>query len=90
MHVVAYVDRLLSLLDAQTFARRIRVADPRDQYTDGIALLDELAGGDFSAVPRLRQDLILSHTQVASFASLLFDHIVEAICAPPEDLYETG
>jgi hypothetical protein len=85
-HVVAYVDRLLSLFDAQTSARRVRVADLRDQYTNGIALLDQLAGGDFTAAPRLQQDLIVSHAQVAPFVSLLFDHIVDAIYAPPEDI----
>jgi hypothetical protein len=79
--VVTHVDRLLSLFDAQTFTRRMRVADLRDQYTNGILLLDRLAGGDFTAVPRLRQDLILTHTQVAPFACLLFDHIVEAMYA---------
>ena len=84
--VVTYVDGLLSLFDAQTVARRVRVADLRDQYTNGIALLDQLAGGDFTAVPRLRQDLIVSHAQVAPFVSLLFDHIVAAIYAPPEDI----
>ena len=41
--VVAYVDRLLSIFDAQPFALRVRAADLRDQYSDGIALLDELA-----------------------------------------------
>ena len=86
VHAVAYIDRLLSLFDAQTSARRVRVADLRDQYTNGIALLDQLADGDFTAVPRLCQGLILSHTQVAPFASLLFDHIVEAIYVPPGDL----
>lgn len=84
--VVAYVDGLLSRLDPQTVARRVRVADLRDQYTDGIALLDQLAGGDFTAAPRLQQDLIVSHAQVAPFVSVLFDHIVEAIYAPPEDI----
>lgn len=84
--VVTYVDGLLSRFDAQTAARRVRVADLRDQYTNGIALLDQLAGGDFTAVPRLRQDLIVSHAQVAPFVSLLFDHIVEAIYVPPEDI----
>ena len=84
--VVTYVDGLLSRFDAQAVARRVRVADLRDQYTNGIALLDQLAGGDFTAVPRLRQDLIVSHAQVAHFVSLLFDHIVEAIYAPPEDI----
>lgn len=88
--LVAYVDGLLSRFDAQTSARRVRVADLRDQYTDGIALLDQLAGGDFTAVPRLRQDLVVSHTQAAPFVSVLFDHIVEAIYAPPEDIRHTA
>jgi hypothetical protein len=82
--VVTYMDRLLSLFDAQTFAGRMRVADLRDQYTNGIALLDQLAGGDFTAVPRLCQDLIVSHSRVAPFASLLFGHIIEAIYAAPD------
>jgi hypothetical protein len=81
--VVAYVDRLLSHLDAQPFALRVRAADLRDQYTDGIALLDELADGDFTALARLRQNLVLSHTRVMPLVGLLFDHIVEAIDAPP-------
>jgi hypothetical protein len=84
VRLVTYVDRLLSLFDAQAFARRIRVADLRDQYTKGIALLDRLAGGDFTAVPQLQQHLVMSHSQVAPFASLLFDHIVEAMDAATE------
>jgi hypothetical protein len=81
--VVAYVDRLLSIFDAQPFALRMRAADLRDQYSDGIALLDELADGDFTALARLRQNLVLSHTQVMPLVGLLFDHIVEAIAASP-------
>jgi hypothetical protein len=86
LHVVAYLDRLLSLYDAQTSARRMRIADLRDLYSNGLALLDELAGGDFTAVPRLQQGLIVSHTQVVPFTSLLFGHIVEAAYAPPQSL----
>ena len=86
VHVFAFIDRLLSQFDAQTSARRVRVADLRDQYANGIALLDQLAGGDFSAVPRLSQHLVVSHARVAPFASVLFGHIVEAIYVPPEDL----
>jgi hypothetical protein len=82
--VVSYVDGLLSRFDTQTIARRVRVADLRDQYGKGIALLDELAGGDFTAVPLVQQGLIVSHAQVTPFASVLFDHVVEAIYAPPE------
>ena len=58
--VVAYVDRLLSVFDGRPFALRLRAADLRDQYSDGIALLDELAEGDFTALDRLRQKLVLS------------------------------
>jgi hypothetical protein len=81
--VVAYVDRLLSLFEAQAPALRLRVADFRDQYSNGTALLDELADGDFAAVPRLRQRLVLCHARVMPFVSLLFDHIVEGMYAPP-------
>lgn len=84
--VVAYVDQLLARFDGQTSARRVRVADLRDQCGKGIALLDELAGGDFTAVPLLQQGLIVSHAQVVPFARVLFDHIVDAIYAPPEML----
>ena len=83
---VDYIDRLLSQFDAHTCARRVRAADLRDQYSTGVTLLDQLAGGDFTAVPRLRQGLILSHTKVVPFASVLFDHIVDAIYAPPDML----
>lgn len=84
--VVGYVDGLLSRFGAQNPARRVRVADLCDQYTNGIALLDELAGGDFTAVPRLQQGLIVSHDHAAPFVALLIDHIVAAIYAPPEDI----
>ncbi len=88
-HVVTYVDRLLSVFDVaptelhKVGSLRHRVAHLRDRYTHGIAMLDELAGGDYAAVPLLRQNLILSRSQVAPFASLLFDHSVEATCVPP-------
>jgi hypothetical protein len=84
-HVTIYMDRLLSVFHVALGGRhaggslRRRVADLRDQYIDGIALLDQQAGGDFTAVPRLRQDLILSQSQLASFTGLLFDHILEAM-----------
>ncbi len=90
--VVSHLDQLLSRLNAQTPARRVRVADLRDQYTDGIALLDQLAGGDFTAVPRLQQDLIMSHTQAGSLVSLLLAHIVETLYAPSvaDRYHDTG
>ncbi len=69
--VVSYPIRLLWLC----------VADFRDEYLTGIALLDRQAGGDFTTVAPLRQDLILSQRQLASFTGLLFGHIIEAIYA---------
>jgi hypothetical protein len=85
VQVTAFVDCLLSVfrvppggLQAAGSLRQ-RVAELRNQYCSGIALLDELAGGDFTAVPPLRQQLILAQGQLATFASLLFGHIVEAM-----------
>jgi hypothetical protein len=80
--VVTFVDRLLSQFDVPP--GDLRVADLRDHYTTGIAMLDEQADGDFTAVSLLRQDLILSQIQLAPFVSLLFDHIIKALYAAPE------
>lgn len=79
-HVVSYVDRLLWLW----------VANLRDEYITGIAMLDRQAGGDFTSVPPLRQDFILSQRQLASFASLLFGHIIDAIYAVPRHVSHCG
>lgn len=72
--VVTYVDRLLLRC----------VANLRDKYINGIALLDRQAGGDFTSLPPLRQDFILSHRRLASFTSLLFGHTIDAMYAAPE------
>jgi hypothetical protein len=75
-HVVAYVDRLLWLC----------VADLPDQYLSGIALLDRHAGGDFTSVPPLHQDLILCQGQLVSFTGLLFTHTIDAMYAVPRQV----
>jgi hypothetical protein len=82
-HVVIYIDHLLSMFDVARTGR-LRVVDLRDHYVGGIALLDRLAAGDFTAVSRLCQELILSRRQVTPFADLLFDHIVEAMYVAPK------
>jgi hypothetical protein len=85
LHVIDFVDSLLSVFrvtPGRLYAvgsLRQRVAELRNQYCSGIALLDELADGDFTAVPPLRQQLILAQGRLAAFASLLFGHIVEAM-----------
>jgi hypothetical protein len=88
LHVAAFVDCLLSVFRVApdglhaVGSLRQRVAELRNQYCSGIALLDDLAGGDFTAVPPLRQQLILAQGQLAAFAGLLFGHIVEAMSHP--------
>ncbi len=83
--VIIYVDRLLSVFNVApgglyaVGSLRQRVAELRNQYTGGIALLDQMAGGDFTEAPPLRQQLILARSQVAAFVGMLFGHIVEAM-----------
>ncbi|HUO39475.1 MAG TPA: gluconate 2-dehydrogenase subunit 3 family protein [Mycobacterium sp.] len=74
----------VSLDRAQGYGWQQRIADYREQYTNGIALLDQLAGGDFTKVSKLRQDLILARGEALSFTRLLFGHTVEAMYAVPE------
>jgi hypothetical protein len=81
---VDYMATFVGLNRAQTFAWRQRLSDLRGQYTGGIALLDQLAGGDFSAVPKVRQDYILVLGQAVPFTNLLFGHTIEAMYSNPE------
>jgi hypothetical protein len=69
---------------AQTYAWRVRVVDLRNQYTNGIALLDQQARGDFTSAPSVLQDFILAQGQVVPFTSLLFGHTIEAMYSVPE------
>ena len=69
---------------AQTFGWQQRIAGYRQQYTNGIALLDQEAGGDFTSVSKVRQDLILGHGKALSFTTLLFGHTIQAMYAVPE------
>jgi hypothetical protein len=69
---------------AQTYAWQQRLTQLRTQYANGIGLLDQLAGGDFTAVKPPKQDLILVHGQAVTFTSLLFGHTIEAMYSNPE------
>jgi hypothetical protein len=85
LRLTVFVDCLLSVFRVApggplaAGSLRQRVTDLRSEYCSGIALLDELAGGDFTAVPPLQQHLILAQGQLAAFAGLVFGHIIEAI-----------
>ena len=65
-------------------AWRERLADWRQQYTQGIATLDKLAGGDFTKATPPGQDKILARPDVSAFMSLLFEHTIEGMYANPE------
>ena len=69
---------------AQTYAWQQRIADYRSQYTNGIAVLDQLAGGDFTTVSTGQQDRILRRGEALSFTKLLFGHAIEGMYAVPE------
>ena len=66
------------------FAWRKRLANWRQQYTRGIATLDQLAGGDFTKAAAADQDKILARPDVSTFTSLLFEHTIEGLYANPE------
>ncbi len=69
---------------AQTYAWQQRLTQLRNQYASGIALLDQLAGGDFTAVKGVRQELILVQGQATAFTNILFGHTIEAMYSNPE------
>jgi gluconate 2-dehydrogenase gamma chain len=69
---------------AQTYAWQQRITNLRSQYTNGIALLDQLAGGDFTTASQTKQDSILSTGQALSFTQLLFSHTIEGMYSVPE------
>lgn len=69
---------------AQTYGWRQRIATYQQQYTNGIALLDQLAGGDFTTASKAQQDSILIQGQAVSFTKLLFGHTIEGMYAVPE------
>jgi Gluconate 2-dehydrogenase subunit 3 len=69
---------------AQNYAWQQRIANLRTQYTNGIALLDQLAGGDFSTASRKTQDSILRTGQAVSFTQVLFGHTIEGMYSVPE------
>jgi Gluconate 2-dehydrogenase subunit 3 len=79
-----YMAVFVPLNRAQTYAWQQRVTRLRNEYASGIALLDQLAGGDFTAIKPARQDLILVHGQATSFTNILFGHTIEAMYSVPE------
>ena len=69
---------------AQNYAWQQRITNLRTQYTNGIALLDQLAGGDFTTASQTKQDSILTTGQAVSFTQVLFGHTIEGMYSVPE------
>jgi hypothetical protein len=65
-------------------AWRQRLASWRQQYADGIAMLDQLAGGDFTKASPADQDRILASSEASTFLALLSEHTIEGMYANPE------
>ena len=76
--------RFATLDPVARIAWRRRLTGWQNQYRQGIATLDKLAGGDFTKAPATRQDKILTMSSVSSFTSLLFEHTIEGLYAAPE------
>ena len=76
--------RFMPLDPVARIAWRKRLAAWQDQYRNGIATLDKLAGGDFTKASATAQDKILAGSGASSFTSLLFEHTIEGLYAAPE------
>ena len=76
--------RFLPLDPVARIAWRRRLTGWQQQYRQGIATLDKLAGGDFTKASRAKQDKILVMSAVSAFMPLLFEHTIEGLYAAPE------
>jgi gluconate 2-dehydrogenase gamma chain len=76
--------RFTSLDPVARIAWRRRLTGWQQQYQQGIATLDKLAGGDFTKVSHARQDKILAGSGASAFLALLFEHTIEGLYAAPE------
>ena len=76
--------RFMTLDPVARMAWRRRLTGWQQQYRQGIATLDRLAGGDFTKASHAEQDKILAGSASNSFTSLLFEHTIEGLYAVPE------
>jgi hypothetical protein len=76
--------RFLALDPVAQIAWRRRLTGWQQQYRQGIAALDKLAGGGFTKASHAKQDKILTTSAVSEFTSLLFEHTIEGLYAAPE------
>ena len=76
--------RFTELDPVARIAWRRRLQAWQQQYRQGIANLDKLAGGDFTKASAAVQDKILAGSGASAFTPLLFEHTIEGLYAVPE------
>jgi hypothetical protein len=76
--------RFTGLDPVARIAWRRRLQAWQQQYRQGIANLDKLAGGDFTKASAAVQDKILAGSGASAFTPLLFEHTIEGLYAAPE------
>jgi hypothetical protein len=79
-----YMASFIALDPVRTIAWRKRLSGWQQQYRQGIATLDKLAGGDFTMASHADQDTILASADARTFMSLLFEHTIEGMYSVPE------
>jgi hypothetical protein len=78
------MDLFVTLDPVARIAWRKRLTGWQQQYQQGVAALDKLAGGDFTKATHKNQDKILARPSVSTFTALLFEHTIEGLYANPE------
>lgn len=76
--------RFITLDPVARIAWRRRLTGWQQQYRQGVATLDKLAGGDFTKVSDAERDKILAGSAASAFLSLLFEHTIEGLYSVPE------
>ncbi len=77
------MEQFIELDEIELTAWTTRLAQLRQQYSDGIRALDAAAGGDFTQVTPDEQDAILA-ANPEGFRALLMNHAIEGMYSNPE------
>jgi len=79
----AAMNQFVALSAQQRRGWTTRIAALKKAYTDGIALLDSMAGGDFSTASTMTQDQVLTSSEAGDFLEILYTHAIEGTYSHP-------
>ena len=79
----AAASQFVPLDTAQHAVWTTRLAALKKTYRDGVALLDSMAGGDFTSASPSQQDQILMSDGAAPFLDVLYTHAIEGTYGDP-------